>query len=219
MKNIKVLLLMLFLVIPSFLKSDITSANMEITAKEIIEKVQSKYKTIDNITAKFSQKVKFQVSKIEQEYSGALYVKKENKYRIETDQQILITDGKTTWAYSLQNKQVVIDNYKEDKNTLSPDKFLLQYPEDYYSTLLGQEKVVNNQTYILKLTPKNDNSFIKSMKVWVDDNEWFIRKIEWSDINENVTTYIVKKIEINSKMNDDKFNFSPSKDVQVIDLR
>lgn len=220
MKNNKILLsTVLFIIILLFPGSATIAGLKGISAKEIIEKVQNKYKTINTIIAKFNQKINFKISKIEQVYDGTLYLKKENKYRIETEQQTLITDGKTTWAYSHENKQVVIDNYKEDKNTLSPDKFLLQYPEDYYSTLLGQEKVSNNQTYILKLTPKNDNSFIKSMKVWIDDDEWFIRKVEWSDINDNVTTYIVKKIEINTKMNDDKFQFNPTKDVQVIDLR
>jgi outer membrane lipoprotein carrier protein len=189
------------------------------TAKEIIEKVQSKYKTVSDITAKFSQTVKYRLSQIEQTFNGTLYVKKEKKYRIETEQQILLTDGITSWAFNHQNNQLVIDNYKDDKNTVSPDKFLLEYPEDYYSALVGKEKVAKNQTYILKLTPKNENSFIKSMKVWVDDDEWFIRKIEWTDINDNTSSYTVKKIEINTKLGDEKFQFTAPKGVQVVDLR
>ena len=213
----KLFLLLLFTL--SFLSVSVSKGPKQISAKEIIERVQKKYKTISDVTAKFTQSLKYKVSQIQQTYNGTLYVKKEKKYRIETEQQILITDGVTSWAYSLLNKQVVIDTYREDKSTISPDKFLLQYPEDYYSTLLGSEIVSKNQTYILKLTPKNDNSFIKAMKVWVDDDAWFIRKIEWTDINDNVTSYVVKKIDLNTNLSDDKFEFTPSKTIQVIDLR
>jgi chaperone LolA len=218
MKTNKYILASIILI---FFYSSITysKSRPDISAKEIIEKVQAKYKKINDATAKFTQSLKYKISQIEQKFNGTLYVKKEKKYRIETDQQIIITDGKTSWAYSIQNNQCVIDNYKEDKSSISPDKFLLQYPEDYYSTLLGKETVNKNSTYILKLTPKDDNAFIKTLKVWVDDDEWFIRKIEWTDINDNQTTYIVKKIETNTKLSDDKFQFTPSKEVQVIDLR
>lgn len=194
-------------------------AKAEITAKEIIEKVQSKYKKTNTVIAKYSQTLKYKLSKIEQTFNGTLYLKKEKRYRIETDQQTIMTDGVTSWAYSHKTKQVVIDKFKEDKNSLSPEKFLIQYPDDYYSNLVGRSKVNGQDTYELKLTPKGNSSFIKSMKVWVDSDEWFIRKIEWTDMNDNTTTYTVKKIDVNNEIGNDKFQFKPGKDVQVIDLR
>jgi chaperone LolA len=216
----KVLSILLVVVsIVWFTKSSFSTAYFDITAKEIIEKVQERYKKTTTVVAKYSQTVKFKLSKIEQTYNGTLYLKKEKKYRIETDQQSIITDGVTSWAYSNKTKQVVIDHFKEDKNSVSPEKFLTQYPEDYYSNLIGKTKVNNQETYELKLTPKGNSSFIKSMKVWVDSDEWFIRKIEWIDMNDNSTTYTVKKIETNTELSNDKFQFKPGKDTQVIDLR
>jgi len=192
---------------------------LEITAKEIIENVQDRYKKINTIVAKYTQSIKFKLSKIEQSFNGTLYLKKEKKYRIETDQQTILTDGVTSWAYSPKTKQVVIDNFKEDKNSLSPEKFLTQYPDDYYSNLIGKSKINNQDAYELKLTPKENNSFIKSMKVWVDSDEWFIRKIEWVDMNGNSTIYTVKKIDANVDLGNEKFQFKPGKDIQIIDLR
>jgi chaperone LolA len=210
---------LLVIVITAYAAASLYIPNFDVTAKEIIEKVQGRYKRTTTIVAKYSQTVKFKLSKIEQTYNGTIYLKKEKKFRIETDQQTIITDGITSWAYSSKTKQVVIDHFKEDKNSLSPEKFLTQYPEDFYSNLIGKSKVNNQETYELKLTPKGNSSFIKSMKVWVDSDEWFIRKIEWIDMNDNSTIYTVKKLETNIELGNDKFQFKPGKDVQVIDLR
>lgn len=210
-----------FLLIIFFLFFEISFANKfyDITAKEIIEKVQAKYKKTNTLIAKYTQTSKFKLTKFEQNINGTLYLKKEKKYRIETNDQVFITDGVTSWAFTNKTNQLVIDNFKEDKNSISPEKFLVEYPEDYYSSLVGKSKVNNQEVYELKLIPKSSNNFIKSMKVWVDDDEWFIRKVELIDINDNVTIYTVKKVDVNVEIGNDKFQFKPGKDVQVIDLR
>ncbi len=196
--------------------SDNSIAANQITAKEIIEKVQEKYKKTTSAIAKYTQTMKYRLSKIEQSINGTLYLKKEKKYRIETDIQTVLTDGITSWAYSPKTKQVVIDNFK---GSLTPEKFLTEYPDDFYSNLIGKSKVNNQDAFELKLTPKSNSNFIKSMKVWVDNDEWFIRKVELIDMNDNTTTYMVKKIEVNVEIGNDKFQLKPGKDIQVIDLR
>jgi chaperone LolA len=189
------------------------------TANEVIDKVQAKYKKTNSVIAKYTQTVKFKLTKMEQSYDGTLFLKKEKKYRIETDQQTIITDGVTSWAYSPKTNQVVIDYYKEDKNSISPEKFLIEYPNDYYSSLVGKAKVNNRNTYEMKLTPKAATAFIKSLKVWVDSDDWFIKKIEMIDMNDNTTIYVVNKIESNTEITNDKFQFTPTSETQVIDLR
>ena len=47
----------------------------------------------------------------------------EDKYRIESKNEVIVTDGVTSWSYYKKKKQVVIDNYKKDGNTFSPNKF------------------------------------------------------------------------------------------------
>ena len=191
---------------------------MSITAKEIIEKVQSKYDKIDDVVLSFTQSVKFKVSKTEQQTSGTLYFKKKHKYRIETDQHVIVTDGKTSWSYSPQNKQVIVDKYKEDKHSLSPEHLLVSYPQDFYSSLTGEEKLGTESVYVLKLTPKEDNSFATKMKIWISKN-WIIRKIETTDISGAVTTYSIKDIVIDKGIAEGKFEFKPPQGVDVIDLR
>ncbi len=190
-----------------------------IAAQEIIQKVQEKYKAIDDAIVKFTQTVKYPLSQIEQTFQGTMYIKKPTKYRIETEQQTLVTDGATSWAYSPRDKQVVIDTYKEEKGSVSPDKLLLTYPEDFYSALVEEGKVNDVRTYVLKLTPKQDDSFIKAMKVWIDEDDWIIRKVEMSDVNDTKMTYMVKSVLINKGIADAQFEFKVPVGTQTIDLR
>jgi len=189
------------------------------TGGEIIERLKKKYASVDDAVVKFEQKVKYGVSKFEQSFSGTLYFKKKNKYRIETEEQVVVTDGNTSWLYSKVNKQVIIDRYKEDQNAVSPDKFLFSISDEYIPVVLKVEKVDNKKVYIVKLTPRNENSAIESAKIWVVDGDWDVTKVEITDINGTVTTYNVKSVKLNSGVKDDVFKFVVPPSVKVVDLR
>ena len=185
-------------------------------AQEIIKKVQSKYENITDAKATFTQTLKSSGGKANSS-SGVIYIKKSDKYRIEAGGQVIITDGKTSWSYSPRRKQVVIDNYKDDGNSFSPNKFLFSYPENFYSDLDGEENVGGVDCYIIKLTPRSGGS-VKSAKLWVDKNEDLIRKINIVT-NESSNTYSLKNISLDTGLSPSKFSFTPPEGVEVIDLR
>jgi outer membrane lipoprotein carrier protein len=185
-------------------------------AQEIIKKVQSKYDNISDAKATFTQTLKGNSGKANSS-SGVIYIKKTNKYRIESGGQVIITDGKTSWAYSPRKKQVVVDNYKDDGNAFSPNKFLFNYPENFYSDLDGDENLGGVECYVIKLTPRNGGS-VKSAKIWIDKNEDLIRKINIVT-SESSNTYILKDISLDAGLSSTEFSFSPPSDVEVIDLR
>jgi len=186
------------------------------TAQEIIKKTQDKYESISDAKATFSQSYKGSSGK-SQSASGTIYIKKANKYRIETGGQVIITDGTTSWTYSPKKKQVVIDNYKDDGSTFSPNKFLFKYPENFYSDLDGEDKVGTVDCYVLKLSPRSAGN-IKSAKIWIDKNDYIIKKISVNS-KEGSNTYTLKDVNLDAGVASSKFTFSPPADVEVIDMR
>jgi len=186
------------------------------TAQEIIKKTQDKYESISDAKATFSQSYKGSSGK-SQSASGTIYIKKGNKYRIETGGQIIITDGTTSWTYSPKKKQVVIDNYKEDGSSFSPNKFLFSYPENFYSDLDGEDKVGTTDCYVLKLSPRTSGN-IKSAKIWIDKTDFIIKKINVNS-KEGSNTYTLKDVNLDAGVAGSKFTFSPPSDVEVIDMR
>ncbi len=191
---------------------------LSIDAREIIENVQEQYDDLSDVSITFQQTVRFRVSRSEQAVKGTLYFKKPNKYRIETEDRIVVTDGKTSWSYNQKNRQVVIDSYKPDAHALSPERLLLQYPKDFYSTLVGEEQLGKLKCYVLKLTPKEDNSFATALKTWVS-KDWYIRKVEVTDINGAVTTYLIENLAVDQKLQDSRFEFQIPDKAEIIDLR
>ena len=191
----------------------------EYSVKEITDRLQKRYDSLQDVTARFTQHVKFGFSKIEQNFSGTLRMKRPNKYRVETEYQTLVTDGTTVWSYSPANKQVLIDRYKETPESFAPEQFLLNLPSNYFASLLQQEKGAEGNLIGLKLVPKDDQSFIKSMKVWVEEGAWVVRKVEMLDVNDTEKTYNVQEIKINAGLKDGTFAFTAPAGTEVVDLR
>jgi chaperone LolA len=191
----------------------------EYSVKEITDRLQKKYDSLQDATAHFTQHVKFGFSKIEQDFSGNFRMKRPNKYRVETEYQTLVTNGTTVWSYSPVNKQVLIDRYKETPESFTPEQFLLNLPANYYASLLQQERKGESIWFALKLVPKDDQSFIKSMKVWVEEGSWVVRKVEMLDVNDTEKTYVVQEIKINTGLKDVTFAFTAPAGTEVVDLR
>lgn len=209
-------LLLKSLILGLFLANLSVFCQDDITAQDVIQNVQNSYRDISDAKASFSQTVKFGKQKA-QSSSGTLYIKKENKYRIETGSQTIVTDGSTSWSYTPAKKQVVIDYYKETGNTFSPNKYLFQYPENFYSDLSGTEKMNGKDVYVLSLKPR-ESGYVKSAKLWVGKDDWMIKKI-YIVTDESTLTYSVKNIQTNIGLSSSKFTFSPPEGTEVIDMR
>jgi chaperone LolA len=102
--------------------STVAAQEKELTVKYVTDQIQHRYEMVDDAVAQFEQQVKFGYSKIEQTFTGTLYMKKPNRYRIESEHQTIVTDGISVWAYSPANNQVILDHYKENQNSLTANK-------------------------------------------------------------------------------------------------
>lgn len=197
----------------------LVSQEKELTVKDVTDRIQQRYEMIDDATAEFEQNVKFGYSNIRQDFSGTITMKKPNRYRIESEHQTIVTDGSTVWAYSAANNQVIIDKHKENQNSITPEQFLLNLPANYYTSLIGKEKNKNGDLVALKLIPKDDRSFVKSVKISVEEQNWTVRTIVVVDVNETETSYTIKDIKLNTNVKDKIFTFVPPAGAEVVDLR
>jgi outer membrane lipoprotein carrier protein len=191
----------------------------QLTVKDVTDKMQGRYEMIDDATAAFAKHVKLGFSNIEQTYSGTIAIKKPKKMRLESENETVVTDGVTVWLYSSVNNQVIIDHYKENQNSISPENFMLNLPNDYYATLIGVEKSKDKSLVTLKLVPKDDRSFVKSVKITIDEGTWNVRTIVILDVNDTETTYTLKDLKLNTNVHDKDFVYVPPAGVEVVDLR
>lgn len=186
---------------------------------KIVKKLEKRYDSIRDASIIFTQSIEFGVTKAKQTFDGIFIMKKGNKYRIEMEQQTIVTDGKSVWMFNNLNNQLLIDKYKEDPASFPPDKVLVNVPMNYNAVLLGNEKIDDKEVSIVKFTPKNEKLKIKWMKVWIEDEQWLMKKIQILDAGNNLITYLVKEVKINTGIPESQFQYTAPEDVEVIDLR
>lgn len=206
------------LLISILLSQSAAQTELPLTANDVVEKVQKKYSALNDASAEFIQRVTFKYTKSEQSFSGTVLMKKGNKYRIESQQQTLVTDGSLVWLYSPINAQLLIDTYRENRQTFSPEKFLFGLPKNYTAVFTGEDQ---SSVYVLKLAPRSTEAskMIKTLKVWVSKSDWNVQKIEYTDMNETRTVYVLQNLRIDQGIDDSRFTFSAPAGTEVIDMR
>jgi len=201
-----------------FLDYDLQTSDM--SAKKIVENVTKRYQTITDVSAHFEQTFFWKLAGEQQTIEGKIYVKDGKKYRIETDDQLIVTDGLTIWTLSKTNKQVLVDalNENSQQNPLMRE-FLTRYSEEYIPKLVDQKEIKGAEYYLVELSAKSEDMFITKVGIWVDEKTWLMLSVEQTDINGNLTKYIVTDVDFNTKLSETLFKIEVPEGYELIDLR
>ena len=200
----------------------ISSAYSGESASQILKKIVKKYNNIENFTAEFIHTEYFKLTGSKNKTTGNIYIKDGVKYRYVTEDQTVVTDGKVVWIYTSMNNQVLIDNVKEEDEGgyLIPRDLLYKYPKEYYATLLNELEIDGDKYFILKLDPKeNVHGFIQFMKIWINAKSYIISKIEYTDYKQNISSFEIKRIDIDTKLQDSQFIYQAGEGVKIVDVR
>jgi chaperone LolA len=192
------------------------AASGDETASDVLRQVKEKYDEIRDAKLRFSQKVAFERTGIEQSARGDLWMEKGNRYRLEMNDRTVVTNGSTVWSYSAGAGQVIVDEFRLDESDLSPERILTGGPDEFNASHLGKD---DEGLIVLKLLPREENTAITSLKLWIDEDTWFIRKAEVSEFGGKRTEYRVEELKTNVGLDEDVFHFAIPEGVEVVDLR
>ncbi len=195
----------------------VNCSGQELSPGKVMENVQTKYSHMNDVSADFIQSVKMRYKQAGQKVSGSIQLKKGDQYRIVTEQQTIVTDGKKVWMYTPASKQVLIDVFKQNRRQFSPDKFLTGLPKDFSISKLDTA----DGFLILTLQPSKAaalSSMMTDLRVWVKNGTWLVEKIEYSDKNKTTTTISLSNIRFNKGISDSIFQFGITSDMKVIDV-
>jgi len=189
----------------------------ELSPNKVLENVRTKYSHMNDIAADFTQSVNLRYRPSGQKTSGFIRVKKGNKYRVVTEQQIIVTDGKKVWMYTPSSKQVLVDVFKKGHQSFSPDKFLTGLPKDFTATKLDTA----GGFFILTLQPSKSasvSSIMTEVTAWVNKESWLVENIEYTDKNRTATSIALSNIQFNNGIVDSSFQFEITPDMKIVDV-
>jgi len=187
------------------------------TANDVLDKMKNALKKEKRISIAYEQSYQWKSSDRGSKLAGKLDMQNLTKFRLYTDEQTIVSDGESIWSYTPFTKQVIINKIDKSGGTILPGDFLSDYPKDYKTKLLDEDRFEGE--FLLELKPKDNGSFVTAIRIWLDDQDYLIRSIEYIDINQNVTLWEITEINLNPDFDDSHFRFKSPSGVETVDLR
>ena len=189
------------------------------TGQEIVAQIRQTFEKAEALSVEFKRTLYWKMADTRQEVKGKLLLRKPDAFRLETPLQVVVTDGRTIWSYGVENEQVIVSPYQRSDDPSSPERILFAYSDAYDAEYVGAEKIRRKLCDVVHLTPKEKDSNIVWMKVWVDRKGKVALKVHFVDVNENEITYELSKIRMNPKLSEALFQFEVPEGVDVVDMR
>jgi outer membrane lipoprotein-sorting protein len=190
------------------------------SADEILKKVEQAYLSIDRMCADYEQTFIWTLADETNTFDGRICTAGGTKFRIENQDQIIVTNGTTLWTLNKRNQQVMIDTAdKSDKEPPFLRSFVEKYRRDYNAAYAGEEMLNGEKHDKLILTAKTEDQFETEIRLWVRRDDHLVTKIVQVDINENINQYLMQNINTAVDLPAFYFVLEIPEGYQVVDLR
>lgn len=186
-----------------------------------LKEIAHNFSKILSIKAGFEQKSLLLGLNQSADSKGSLVFKKPGKMDweyLEPEEQRFVTDSKLVWFYQNSLNQVTIAPFQESFSSDLPVSFLMGISELDTSFKVIKSCLTKNG-WVFELEPKlPDQTLSKFMLLW-DKNEKTPRAVKMTDIGGNETEIILKDVQTDVELPDERFAYVIPKGVDIIDRR
>ncbi len=199
------------------------NAQVDQKAKEILDKMSSKYQNLPSYKTNFVYRLTNEVENVDEQFAGEIMVKGEKYVLLMSDQEIY-NDGETIWTYLKEANEVNIDYYMPDEGDLSPNNIYDAYKKGYRYRWLETKKVGSRTLDVVELQPedpKDPDKIFFRIVLNIDQADYTIHSWDMFDRAGNVFSYTISGFNPQFTAEDSFFEFDVSKypGVEVVDLR
>jgi len=199
-----------------------TASQANLDLQTVVDRMQKRYDQAKDFRARFSQNYSRAAVGRSTLSTGTVALKKPGRMRWDYDKpepRMFVSNGQVLWLYEPTEKQA----FKQDlKNSQLPAALAF---------LMGKGKIVDEfdvgfakdakqgrpGDYRLALTPKQPQSSYKSILFVVDPKEFFVRETVLVDPQGNINHFIFDDLQVNDKVPDTLFKWTPPAGVRVVD--
>lgn len=195
--------------------------NSDPNAKQILDKVSTKFKTYKAVQSAFNLKVEDAKGKLQGNKTGTVFMKGP-KYRVTMQGQEIFCDGKNVWTYDKSANEVTITKVDPTATTITPQKIFTNfYDKDFLYKLNGEKKMGAKTIQEIEMTPTDKGKTFHKVYVYVDKGAQAIYSASILEKNGNKYTYTINSLNGNAAVNDNQFVFEKAKypGVEEVDLR
>jgi outer membrane lipoprotein carrier protein len=210
MKKLSFLLILLFAV------NIIMAQSVDKKATAILDEISTKTKSFKTLKIEFSYTMENTKEKVKDNFNGTL-LSKGDKYKLSIAGQEVISDGKTSWTFLKDAKEVQINDVGTDDDSFTPTKMLTSYNANYNSKFIEEKN--NNQ--VIELTPKKKGKTLIKVRLSIDKSKKQVSSFVMYDKSGNTFTYTVNKFISDPPLADKEFVFNKAEHpgIEVVDMR
>jgi outer membrane lipoprotein-sorting protein len=194
-----------------FLISFSNQAQDAAKAKVLLNEVNQKVKSYNNISIDFKYVLKNTSENVNQETRGDVTIEGD-KYLLNILGVTRIFDGKTLYTINPEDEEVTIskDN-SEDESSITPSKMLSFYQNGYTYKMDIIQDINGRKIQYVKLTPIDTNSEIKTVLLGIDAQTKHIYNLIETGKNGTTTTLTVNSFKTNEPISKALFTFDKNK--------
>ncbi|MBT7808811.1 outer membrane lipoprotein carrier protein LolA [Candidatus Poribacteria bacterium] len=216
----------------ALLAFSVTSAfAAELTALQVFEHVRSTYAAMEAMSAKFEEETimdgQHRVAQGLLQFKKPGLLRQEYFGKDEPDilQQVIVLDGKMSWAYTPWLNQVTRKAMSTERaqEILPGGGVNFEKIPDNFALALKQDEVADGkEIYLLEMRPKPDADGTPAdelLEVWVRAEGWMPLQFAYSHIPNRMTTVIrLEEVDFEAEPGADAFTFTPPVGVEIITI-
>jgi outer membrane lipoprotein carrier protein len=189
---------------------------------DLVDHVETACAKVEDLSAQFQQTATNRTLGEVREASGIFSAKRPNQMRWEyqkPEERLFVTNGKTLWAYSPAEKQVIVQDIAQALNARLPLAFLAgdcHLRKEFDVTLVENAATRAGTTRILDLRPKRPEAGIARMLLEINPKSYTVEKVAVFDAYQNTTVIGLSNLRLNTGLSDDRFQFTPPPGVRVV---
>lgn len=147
-----------------------------------------------------------------------------NQFRLDMDDQVIVSDGKTTWVYVKKNNEVQINDAApgDQSEFLTPKELLRRYQKGDFLYAITEKSTVGGKLLThIEFKPVSRNSEYSKIRVSVDEKALTIESIKAFAKDGSRYTFKITRLSPNKAFPAEHFSFDTKKypGVRVEDLR
>jgi len=203
------------ILIAVFLFSQLISFGQDEKAEKILKDLSANTKSYSYMDVDFDFNFINTSQDINESQKGNIKIN-QNKFRLDLNQQLIISDDSIQWIYLKESNELQIMEYDSQDEMISPNKLFTIYENGYKSQYIELKE--NN--HIIDLFPIESNEF-KNIQLHIDQNKIQLKKIILFDKNGGSFSYSITKLITDKEIDENAFRFNEANypDLEIIDLR
>ena len=189
---------------------------------DIVARLQARYDQTLGFRANFTQEVVTATLGHAVTSTGEVFFKKPGKmcWKFKQPAHLVVSDGSSFWSYQPADKQVIKTPFHHAFRSNTPISFLTgvgRLEDDFQVTLQDSRQNATQDTYVLRLTSKQDAEAVGRLTLAVSSQTFDIVQATVTDPLGNTTRLLFRNITRNISLEDSLFRFDIPPGVDIIE--